>query len=326
MSRIPYFCPQTGEPLDARPEGLRRADGRIYRFVCADHPNFLDLDQAGAGQKASLAMYDTQAAGEIYRNFLDWLFATFRVDEASFRRSLMTRLNPPLGGAVLITGCGLGDDIPAALDLVGAEGEVYAQDLSAAMVHEAHRRLSRDDPARAGRVFFSVGDAGRLPFADDALDAAYHFGGINLFDDIGQAIAEMNRVVRTGGRVVISDEGVGAWLRDTDFGRMVIANNRLWAHQPPIDRLPPTAADVSVSWILGNCFWLIEFTVAADLPQIDPHVAHKGWRGGSMWTRHHGQLEAVTPETRARVIQAAKTAGVSVHDWMEQALAKAMDA
>ncbi len=325
MSRIPYVCPQTGAPLDSTPDGLRRADGRAYRFVCADHPNFLDLAEAGAGQKASLAMYDTEAACAVYRNFLDWLFATFRVDEASFRRSMAARLRAPSGGAVLITGCGLGDDIPAALDRVGGQGEVYAQDLSAAMIHEAERRLSTDDPARARQVSFSVGDAGRLPFPDDAFDAAFHFGGINLFDDIGQAITEMSRVVKTGGRVVVSDEGVGPWLRDTDFGRMVIANNRLWAHHPPIDRLPPTAAEVGVDWILGNCFWVIEFTVADGLPDIDPHVVHKGWRGGSMWTRHHGQLEAVTPETRARVIQAAQTAGISVHDWLEQALAKAMD-
>ena len=323
MSRIAYVCPRTKAPLVASPEGLRRPDGRTYGYVCADHPDFLELAAAGAGQKASLAMYDTAAASEVYRNFLDWLFATFGVDEAAFRRDLAARLAPPAGGAVLITGCGLGDDIGAILDRVGPAGEVHAQDLSPAMIQAAERRLAQSDPARAGQVSFSAGDAAALPYADEVFDAAFHFGGINLFDDIGLGIAEMNRVVKPGGRVLFGDEGVGPWLKDTDFGRMVTTNNRLWALQPPLDRLPATAANVSVSWILGNCFWLIGFQVSDHLPAIDPHVAHKGWRGGSMWTRHHGQLEAVTAETRERVIAAAASAGLSVHDWLEQALAQA---
>ena len=323
MSRIPYVCPQTKDPLESTPAGLRRPDGRAYGFICGDHPNFLDLSEAGAGQLASLAMYDTDAAAAIYRNFLDWLFATFRLEEGAFRRSLVAKLRPPVGGAVLITGCGLGDDIPAVLDLVGADGEVHAQDLSPAMIHEAERRLSVQEPGRAHQVSFSAGDAGGLPYLDNVFDAAFHFGGINLFDDIGLGIAEMNRVVKGGGRVVFSDEGVGPWLKDTDFGRMVITNNRLWAHYPPIDRLPPTAAEVGLTWILGNCFWMVDFTVTDSLPGLDPHVAHKGWRGGSMWTRHQGQLEGVTPETKARVIAAAAAAGVSVHIWMEEALGKA---
>jgi hypothetical protein len=101
---------------------------------------------------------------------------------------------------------------------------------------------------------------------------------------------------------------------------MVVTNNRLWAHTAPIDLLPATAAEVSVTWVLGNCFWLIDFTVTDALPLIDALVPHKGWRGGSMWTRHMGQLEGVRPETRAKVIDAAAAAGVSVHSWLEAIL------
>lgn len=122
--------------------------------------------------------------------------------------------------------------------------------------------------------------------------------------------------------MAVGDEGVGPWLRNTDFGRMVIANNRLWAHEAPIELLPTNVADVQVSWVLGGCFWLIDLSVAGGPPDIDPHVQHKGWRGGSMWTRHMGQLEGVTPEMRAKVIDAAARSGTSVHDWLEQALAR----
>ncbi len=327
MARVPFVCPATGQPLRATAQGLLRADGAHYPYLpAAGHaeagvPNFLDLAFPGAGQTTSLEMYNTEAACSIYRNFLDWLFATFAADEAAFRQAMAARLRLRPGATVLVTGCGLGDDIPAVLDLVGPEGEVHAQDLSPAMVQEASMRWQRDRPDQARQVHFSAGNALQLPYAENSFDAALHFGGINLFDDIGKGIAEMNRVVRPGGRVVVSDEGIGPWLRATEYGRMVVTNNRLWGLEAPLASLPPEAAEVAVTWLLGNCFWLVDFTVGEALPFINPHVPHKGTRGGSMWTRFHGQLEGVAPETQAQVRQAAGKAGLSVHDWLERSIA-----
>jgi SAM-dependent methyltransferase len=271
-------------------------------------------------------MYDTSSATEIYRNFLSWLFETFQTDEASFRWAMARRLLLSAGQSVLVTGCGLGDDIPAILEILGTEGEVYAQDLSPAMIQSAAADWARDRPNLARQVAFSTGNALKLPFSDGVFDAAFHFGGINLFDDIAQGIAEMNRVVRVGGRIVISDEGVGPWLRASDYARMVITNNALWSHEAPLAKLPATAAEVALTWVLGNCFWVIEFTVSNCFPELNPHVPHKGRRGGSMWTRHRGQIEAVTPETRDKVLQAAAAAGLSAHDWLERALHQQLQA
>lgn len=328
MARITYLCPTTHAPLTPDAEGLVRPDGLRYRYLpappgVAPAPDFLDLATLGAGQRVSLGMYATDAAGQIYRNFLDWLFATFGEDEIPWRRQMTARLRLRPGDAVLVTGCGLGDDIPSILESIGPGGEVHAQDLSPEMIQLAGERWARDRPEEARRVHFSVGDALRLPFAAGALDAAFHFGGINLFGDVGAGIAEMHRVVRPGGRVVVGDEGVAPWLRDTDYGRMVVTNIPLWGSAAPIDLLPPAVSDVSLEWVLGQCFWVIGFAVAALLPEIDPHVPHKGRRGGTMWTRHHGQLEGITPETRDRVRQAAMAAGLSVHDWLEKTLGEA---
>lgn len=55
---------------------------------------------------------------------------------------------------------------------------------------------------------FSVGNASYLPFPDGFFDAAYHFGGLNLFTDKKRALAEMTRVVKRGGKVVAADEGL----------------------------------------------------------------------------------------------------------------------
>lgn len=331
MTRIAYVCPATHAPLDVGADGLVRADGAAYPFLPAAHgapfpvPSFLDPATTGAGQRASLSMYGIEAAQAMYRNFLDWLFATFREDEAAWRAAMIARLRLRAGDAVLITGCGLGDDIAPVLDAVGAGGEVHAQDLSPAMVHAASEWQAQRDPGRAGQVRFSVGDAARLPFLDGVFDAAFHFGGMNLFDDIGAGIREMARVVRPGGRVVLGDEGIAPWLQDTDYGRMVVTNNPLWGRPAPIGLLPETAADVSLDWVLGQCFWVIGFTASTSMPRINPHVPHKGRRGGSMWTRHQGQIEAVTPELRARIEKAATEAGLSVHDWLERTLRAGLD-
>ncbi len=73
----------------------------------------------------------------------------------------------------------------------------------------------------------------------------------------------MNRVVRAGGRVVIGDEGVAPWLRNSEIGRMLIRNNALYACEVPLGLLPETARS-RVSWELCNTFYVIEFSVARD--------------------------------------------------------------
>ena len=64
-------------------------------------------------------MYDAADTAAVYRNFLNWLFATFGEDEARFRQDLIARLALKPGNRLLITGCGLGDDVFAVLDAFG---------------------------------------------------------------------------------------------------------------------------------------------------------------------------------------------------------------
>ena len=64
---------------------------------------------------------------------------------------------------------------------------------------EANPRLR--EPGRAVR--FVQGDALTLPFADDGFDCATSGFTLRNVTDVRQAVAELRRVVRPGGRVVI---------------------------------------------------------------------------------------------------------------------------
>ena len=245
-------------------------------------PDFL-VHELGELGKHSLTAYNQVVSIPRYRNFLDWLFLTFGEDEISFRRTLVGKLKPAKSSRILVTGCGLGDDIPPIVDLIGPDGELYAQDLSTEMAIAASNFVAPAHPM--AKIYFSVSDATRLPFADNFFDGAFHFGGINLFDDVKLAISEMDRVVRPGGRVVFGDEGVAPWLRDAEYGRIAITNNSLWKADAPIGLLPGNAADVTLSWALGNCFYVISFEVSEKQPYMNMDVPHKGSRGGTMRTR-----------------------------------------
>jgi SAM-dependent methyltransferase len=313
-----YVCPRTKESLSECEDGLISADGTLYRFRGTRRlPDFLQDSITRQGFE-SAASYSGPDSAARYRNFLDWLFQTFDEDEATFRRRLVQKLNLGHGQRVLVTGCGLGDDIPPILEMVGSDGEVCAQDSSSEMIAAALMRMDKTGSGR--QVQLSISDATQLPFLDNFFDGAFHFGGINLFGDIKSAIAEMNRVVKPGGRVVFGDESVAPWLRESEYGQISITNNALWGADSPIDMLPETAADVTQSWVLGNCFYVIDYRVSNDLPYMNMNVPHKGGRGGSMRTRHFGQLEGVTEESKRYVLEDAKRKGVSVHDWLEHAI------
>jgi SAM-dependent methyltransferase len=264
------------------------------------------------------------STAEFYHNSLAWLLATFETDEVSFRTEMLAKLAPAAGESVLVTSCGLGGEIVPLLKAVGPSGHVHAQDLSPVMVTASAQAVTGALGGIPDNLSLSISDAMHLPFWGRSFDKAFHFGGINEFADVRAAIAELNRVVRIGGRVLFSDEGVAPWLRETEYAAVAIKNNRLWATRAPLDMLPATASDVSLTWVLGNCFYVIAFSPAESAPVINIDVPHKGVRGGSMRTRYYGEIEGVTPETKAAVIAAAKASGQSVHSFIEQALSAAV--
>lgn len=309
------FCdPASGANLALSSEGLLGSNGILYTFIDSGHRvvDFIEPTSLTVLDQSNLQMYNSENSTEIYRNFLRWLFETFGENEKDFRAALLTELRLKTGMKVLVTGCGLGEDIPLLLDLIGPEGELHAQDLSKSMVLEASKLNNYPN------LYFSISNANSLPYAANYFDAVFHFGGINLFGDVKKSIAELARVCKLGGRVVFGDEGIAPHLRNTEYANIAITNNGLWASELPLHLLPINALEIKVRYVLGNCFYLISFTPSEGFPKMNIDVHHKGYRGGSARTRYFGKLEGVTEKTKSKLLEEAKRSGVSVHDLLEE--------
>jgi ubiquinone/menaquinone biosynthesis C-methylase UbiE len=99
------------------------------------------------------------------------------------------------GGVALEVGCGRGVGAEIILDRFGAD-RVEAFDLDPQMVGQARRRLAtRGDAARV-----SVGDATRIAALDESYDAVFDFGIIHHIPVWRDALGEIYRVLRPGGR------------------------------------------------------------------------------------------------------------------------------
>lgn len=104
---------------------------------------------------------------------------------------------------------GTGDLALALADRVTDAGEVVGLDFAEQMLARARRKAA----ARGRRVEFRAGDALDLPFGDDRFDAATVAFGIRNVADLDRGLAEMARVVRPGGRVVVLEITTPARLR-----------------------------------------------------------------------------------------------------------------
>jgi demethylmenaquinone methyltransferase/2-methoxy-6-polyprenyl-1,4-benzoquinol methylase len=105
------------------------------------------------------------------------------------------------GERALDVATGTGDLALALARRVGARGEVVGCDFSERML-ELARDKAASAPARAP-ARFEVANALALPYPDGAFDAATVGFGARNFADLERGVAEMTRVVRIGGRVVV---------------------------------------------------------------------------------------------------------------------------
>jgi ubiquinone/menaquinone biosynthesis C-methylase UbiE len=299
-------------------EGELLSEASHHYSVKQGVPVFLPTAMLSEAERETQADYDASAEQK-YDAAVDWLFRSFYEKEDEVRERMIDLLRLIPGSRVLEIGSGTGRDSFRIAGKLGEQGKFFVQDLSEQMVFKTRERLEAES-AKLGfssSIDYFVSTARFLPFPDGFFDAVFHFGGFNNFSEPKTTLAEMTRIVKQDGRVVFGDEALPPWLEGTEFGEMIVTNNPLFKHKAPLEYLPQNARDVTLRWVLGGCFYLIDFKVGDGPPPADMDLPHKGWRGGTMRTRYYGRLEGVTPEARQMAIEAAKARGISVHEWLD---------
>ena len=138
-----------------------------------------------------------------------------------FHRDAFLPLVPAPGCMTLDVGCGEGR---VSRDLTRLGHRVVAVDASPAMVTSAFTH-------RDGTAPVVVGDAARLPVADDTADCVVAFMSLQDVDGLEQAVAEIGRVLRPDGRLVMAithPANTAGHFVSVDDGEPVFMLERSW--------------------------------------------------------------------------------------------------
>ncbi|MFV1917024.1 MAG: class I SAM-dependent methyltransferase [Patescibacteria group bacterium] len=171
--------------------------------------------------------------------FYDWFVNLVSFGkEKSFRKMTIALARVKPGEKILDVGCGTGSLTIAAKAQAGLTGEVYGTDVASGMIEVARRKA-----ARAGvEVNFQVDLIEKISFSDDQFDVVLSsFMMHHLPDDLKrEALAEIYRVLRPGGRLLIVDiESTGHSAVRGFFNLMVQLHGGASAMQNNVKKLIP---------------------------------------------------------------------------------------
>ncbi len=204
---------------------------------------------------------------------------------AEWKERSFALLHPRPGATLLDLGCGTGDDLLPLADRVAPGGRVLGIDASATMVAEARRRVAGRDA-----VEVREGDARALDLPGASVDGARAERVLLHMDDPAVVVAEMTRVLRPGGRLVVAEPDWGSLVIDApdpEAGRAVA--------RAAAGRFRSPYAGRTLRRLLIDA-GLVEVEVAARTLVIDDPAAAEAVFQLDDAARRAGSEGAITPE------------------------------
>jgi len=250
--------PATGGPLECatapdargRPQEFLVNPQTQRRFPVRDGIPILLAEEVSGPNLKYQALYDRMAP---FYDLATGLYARWKGTSVETRvREYLDELEVAPGSRVLEVSVGTGRNLP----FLPRNALLVGLDLSWRMLRRCQRSATKRDLS----VALVMGAAERLPFADEAFDVVFHFGGINFFNDRRAALREMVRVARPGTKFVVGDENESVARK---YEEVPVAGGfyggRLGAISPPVDLLPSGMADVSVKDVAGGDLYCLTF-------------------------------------------------------------------
>jgi ubiquinone/menaquinone biosynthesis C-methylase UbiE len=197
---------------------------------------------------------------------------------------LVDRAELPAGAHVLDVACGHGAVLIPAARQVGPRGQVVGVDLSGAMVEATRATIERLGltQARALRM-----DAEQLEFPDASFDFVLCGFSLQFLPHLEKALSEVRRVLRPGGRAVVSTWGrqdeSWRWYRDLRQAYQAVAKLNSHSFDRPGDladrfsragfagiQIIPTELDVI--YATEEEWWTMQWSVSgrAGLERLEP--------------------------------------------------------
>ena len=148
----------------------------------------------------------TPSTGLSARVRLAWHIAGSLADfwSSDLNRATVELVDPRAGEVVIDLGAGLGPASVEAIGLVGPTGRVVAVDPSRTMRAVLRLRCLARRGLRAVEV--CGGTAESLPVEAGSVDALWAVNATHHFADLDRFVAELSRVLKPGGRVVLVEE------------------------------------------------------------------------------------------------------------------------
>ncbi|PCH95130.1 MAG: hypothetical protein COB85_04815 [Bacteroidetes bacterium] len=314
-TKFPFTDPSNHKPLQLEEvngeQHLVSDGGSRYNIHDAipdlKYPTELDpIDQ-----KAQV-FYDNRA--KAYESNMHLTFKTHRVNEQKCREEFIGALDIKNGDKVLDLACGTGRDSVIIAESLGDSGVLCMVDIAVEMLKICKAKMDKFTLQK----HFCTANACYLPFPDNYFDSTYSFGALGEFSDIKGSLAEMVRVTKTGGKIVVGDESMPPWLRNSYFYKVLKTTNPQFEEIVPLKEIPIEARDFRLRYVINGVFYLIDFRVGEGEPDADFDFAIPGVRGGTYRTRYDGQLEGVTPEAKSLLFEVIEKKGISMHEWLDE--------
>jgi ubiquinone/menaquinone biosynthesis C-methylase UbiE len=130
------------------------------------------------------------------------------------------RLNIKPGSTVLEVGSGTGVFIPFLLRRVGRKGRLVALDFAEEMLRRARAKGFKD-------VAYLHADVTSIPIGDEIFDVVVCYSSFPHFQDKPRALAEINRVTKSGGRLLICHTSSRAMVNQLHRQIPAVANDTI---------------------------------------------------------------------------------------------------